>query len=389
MMQKVVLFVRHNPYDMYRYFTKLLGEALMRYGSSVTIIDVDSSGFNEAQLKKALDPSKTDLTIAFASVYPRVGDQFIWEKSKIPHLFILNDSVAPFRDIVTSKNLILAHVDKFECEVARSIGVSDVFFLPHAVDQKIPDAHGDRPYDVVFCAGSYDHETIQRIYRKESPEIISIIEEAIELSSSESMAVFSGVRQAVENKGRQFSWDDLMRLNYIVDAYIRGKDRYELVKSVKEASVLVIGGTIWDYHNIPLRGWAELLKDMPNVHFKPSVDYEGFLNILRQSKIALNSAPHFKNSAHERFLNSLACGAMPITTENIWVKEHFVDGEELILYHPRHKESLNETVNSLLGNEKKRLEIVEKGRLKVMQKHTWDNRIFQIKSHLEKVKNHD
>ncbi len=388
MNRKVVLLEKPHYYNLHSYFTRLIAEAWGRYGGAdIRIFNIDDPNFMEHYLDSVIDPKQTDLICSVASILIFVGKKYIFSDSGIPHLFIVNDIMFPYYEMASVENMILAHVDRAESDIARSLGAKKVFFLPHAVDRNITiDSDRERPYDVLFCAGSYDHEVTRQIYyRQFKKEEAQLVDEAVEKVYNDRIPSFMTFAKAIAERKMDLSWEKVILLNQYAEAYVRGRDRYELVRSIKDAHVLVVGGIIWNTNDISLRGWSELLSDMPNVTIRPTVYYEEFLELLKLSKIALNSAPHFTNGSSDRLLNSLACGAFPITTENIWVRENFVDGEELIIYHPKHKEGINDQVNALLSNEKLRREKAEKGRAKVMREHTWDQRIVQIDEELKRL----
>jgi spore maturation protein CgeB len=99
---------------------------------------------------------------------------------------------------------------------------------------------------------------------------------------------------------------------------------------------------------------------------------------MQQSKICLNSMPFFKNGTHERVLAGLACGAVPVTTDNIYFREFFRDNEDLLYYSMKDKSSVNDRVNDLLAQESKRAKIADSGRKIVMENYTWDVRVNDL-----------
>ena len=90
----------------------------------------------------------------------------------------------------------------------------------------------------------------------------------------------------------------------------------------------------------------------------------------------------FQNGTHERIFTGLACGALPITSDNLWVRKNFVHGEDILIYPPKQWQEVNSWVENYLNNPAKRQQLVDKGRQKVMREHTWDVRAEQLLQHL-------
>lgn len=79
-----------------------------------------------------------------------------------------------------------------------------------------------------------------------------------------------------------------------------------------------------------------------NVVLHPAVTFAESLAILQQSKICLNSVPTLRNGSHERVLASYACGALPISSENLFWQEEL--GDDIIMYPSHHREIASEKI---------------------------------------------
>lgn len=244
----------------------------------------------------------------------------------------------------------------------------------------------ERPYEVVFLGTCYDYETLRATWQQTLSEpLCKVLEEAIEISLSDyTISLAGALVKAWNHANLEESGVDFISLFYYLDYYTRGKDRIELIKSIKDAHVHVFGGRAEDAHD-SLLGWSEYLGSQPNVTVHPPVSFDESFDILKKSKICLNSMPFFKNGSHERIFEALACGALPITTENIFINENFKRDEELVFYQYKHLDHLNDIVNAKLANEKERREGVEKGRDNVKRSHTWDKRVEQIQELLPPI----
>ena len=164
------------------------------------------------------------------------------------------------------------------------------------------------------------------------------------------------------------------RLAYLVDFYARGIDRLHLIRSIKDVPVHVFGGKCWRDIQ-PVQGWEYYLSKQSNVIVHPPVDYPESLKLLKQSRICLNSMPFFKNGSHERIFASLACGALPLTSDSLYIKEEFIENEDILFYRINSLKHINECVVDILKRPSLILKMVEKGQNKVKIAHTWDQRV--------------
>jgi glycosyltransferase involved in cell wall biosynthesis len=386
MINKVVIGVHYNLYESKIYFADKFKEALERRGIQALL-------FNSSDGKQIAWPKYYDFSCSFNSTLPQPDGRYFWDISKIPHWSILVDPFFYYTDYLKSPLSILSCVDRLDVEHLKNPQFQNAFFWPHAVEPELDfDRKAERPYDVVMLGSCYDEETLKQHWRAgTTPQVVKVIEEAIEIVLGDNHThIYDATMQALDHYRLSPKEVPLNKILFYVDNYSRGYDRVQLIKSIKNAQVHVFGGTCWRDEK-PILGWSNSLVDMPNVTIHPAVPYAESLEIMKKSKIVLNSTPFFKSGSHERTLTSLACGALPITSDNLWVRENFLDGRDLKIYPPGGWDKVNGWVDDYLQNEKKRMEIVEQGRTVVMNDHTWDNRvetmIKEIPPILERIKN--
>lgn len=377
-MNEIWFIVNYNLYESKKYFVQKLSEAFRRHGIGTRVIDFQllNKENHFFQLSKSTPPS---LICSFNTVEPdeKTG-LFFFEEKKIPYLFILLDPAYYLTKFLNSSYSSISCVDQLDCDYLLQKNYKNVFFLPHAVESDLHyEGNGERPYDVVFIGSSYDpfkiRESWPRIY---SAPIVNLIEESVEITLSNKETPFwKAVEDCVNQRGIDLNRNELIQIANSVDSYVRGIDRLELIQSIKDAEVHVFGGTCWGEG---IKGWPQYFSRSKNIIVHPAVPFKESLEILKKSKISLNSMPFFKSGSHERIFTGLACGSLPVTTENLWVEKNFKEGEEIAFYRPTHWNEVNDKVNYYLSHENERKEMVLKGRSKVMAYHTWDQRVQQI-----------
>lgn len=387
MIQKIGFIVNENLYKSKHHFTYKFAEALKRQGLSTFVIDIEKGNFSSKDAAR-IRAQSPNLTCSFNTILPLADGNFLWDILQTPHLSILLDPVIYSMNLTKSPFSVISCVDRFDCDIVRSANFSNHFFFPHAVEKELVEEslQEDRPYDVVLLGSCYDHESLRTTWQKQfSKPICDAIEYAIDIVLTEPKTTFV---QAILRAWNTFSLSpqnmDFIPIFTYVDHYVRGKDRYDLLRSLKGVNIHVFGSIFWE-DNSKLRSWSHYLDDEKNITVHPPVAYEEALQILKKSKICLNSTPFFKNGSHERLFAGLATGCAVLSSENIFVRENFSPDEGVELYQHKQLEGANEAVQCYLGNESYRKEAVMRGRKKVATDHTWDQRAQQLTSEMSPI----
>lgn len=375
-----------SQYGVLHHFTKKFYEALVRAGISCRLLEAQYDNPKPFLDKIFSDPP--ECTLSFNGLLPDEQGRFFCDMIKIPHIACLVDSPNHFFSLVKSPYSIITCVDRFSCDFFRGMNFQNVLFMPHAVEKDLAQGlDEDRVYDVVMLSSCIDYEGIRKSWKKMFPApLCNVMDEAIEAYfADEETSYVQAFVLAMDKYQRQHSDIDPQKLDFIavfdqLETYIKGKDRVDLVKSVKDAKVHVFGSSSG------AASWKKYLgKSHPNVVIRDPVPFEQALQIMQQSKIVLNSCSWIKNGAHERIFASLLSGALVITVENIYMREHFQDGKNIVFYRYREMDQVNEKVNEYLAEEKKRKSLVAKGRETVLKGHTWDHRAAALIKELDPI----
>lgn len=383
MLKSIWIISNYNQYESKRYFAHHFGVAMRRKGIDAQVFENADGQWFDA-LHKA-GTKRPDLVCSFHRTTPLPNGQFWWEASKQPYLTMWVDPAIQFTDIFKSKTGYVSYVDRFDCEFMHENHFDRAFFLPHAVERELcAETDQKRPYDVVFLGTSYDPESLRDHWRKNmEPDLVKAVEAACEITLSKmEVPYWRALKMAAKELQFDLSKVHFPGLTTYVDIYTRGIDRIRLIQGIKTAKVHIFGGTS-QRDNTRVRGWAQILGPLPNVIYHPAIPYKDSLEILKQSKICLNSNPFFKNGTHERIFAALACGALPLTMDNLWVRENFEDEKDLLTYQPGKWNEVEGRINEYLGDPQKLKEVVESGREKVMKFHTWDNRVDELSEALK------
>jgi len=357
-------------YGSQRFFTRKFCEALKRQGVEGKIFDVEEDDSND--IIREIIGDSPDCTCMFGVLDPdnRDADKFLCDYLHIPHLSLVVDMSAQYAFLSRSPYTLIASSDMQGVEYLKQHGIDRSMFIPMAVDSASSgDVYGDRQYDVAFFGSCFDYDAIQKSWELRYPENISGIIEGLTdtVLGDQGVSFIESIDAAWENSGlvgdERYSFEQ-----FCVDAewYLRGKARVEMIRSIRDAHVHVFGYT--------KNFWEKFFSDVKNVTIHDPVDHEGVIDIMRRSKVVLSSSPSFNTGGHVNMFYGLAAGSLVIADDNAFVRENFVDGEDLVMYSHGRREELNGIVCEYLADDEKRRSVAERGQKKVFKDHTWDVR---------------
>lgn len=373
-----------SRYGVLTHFTVSVHEALLRAGIKSRLLE--AKRHDPDPFIKALMDETPDCTLSFNGVLPDSEGRFLADMIKIPHVGVLVDSSVYFARFVPSTHSITTCVDEASVVFFQGLGFNRSFFLPHGVDRSISaDPEGTREYDVVMLGSCIDYEGVRASWKERfTAPLRKVMEDAADFAlETPSLPCYQAFVETLNKAVLAKADIDPTKIHYLavlaeVETYLRGKDRIELVKAVKDARVDIFGASD------DLKGWKDYLGDRKNVVIHDPVPFEQVLSIMKHSKIVLNSSPWIYRGVHERILSGLACGALVITNENGYLQEHFKDGESIVMFRHGKWDKVNHRVNEYLESESLRRQVAEAGRKVVMKGHTWDHRVAHLLNELPK-----
>lgn len=359
MIKSLDFLIPKGRYDVSDHFSKKLMEAFTRLGLPCR------------HLKKVTPESfadKSRLIVGFNLLYPG-GTPYASLQIDAPYHYLA--------DLIKNTPTKITFVDRFYCDFFSELSGKKSFFMPHAVERELTfDPAEKRIYDVVMLGSFINYEGIELVWKATyPPSLCTVLRIAAEIARSmPEVSFMNALKLALRHEEKILSGPDLSTLNIPVllrelEFYVRGLDRSELLRAVRGAVVHVFGeghrGRTWK---------MSLEKNHPNIVFHDSVSFTEAQAIMKKSRIVLNSSPSIKNGAHERVFSGSACGASVLSSESLYLNECFQPGEGVYFYRYKQFEKIDEIIYTILADEERRMDEVLKGRTKVMQNHTWDNR---------------
>lgn len=119
-------------------------------------------------------------------------------------------------------------------------------------------------------------------------------------------------------------------------------------------------------------------KGKGNLVIHPQVTVEESLEELSKSKIGLNVMSWHKAGMTERVANIMLSGAVCLTEETAYLREHMTEGQELVFFDLARLEELPAIISGILADDNRREEIVKKAYQRAMAEHTWHCRARQL-----------
>lgn len=378
MLKKVCLLTNYNLYESKRHFTLKLAEAMERAGIQTKIIDA-REGILGADTISSVQAFAPDATCSFNSLDPIAEKHYLWDFLSTPHISFLVDPAFYSTSLIDSPYSVISCVDHSDVQAIASTGFKKTFFWPHAVEKDLPTFQGERPYEVVLLGSCYDYESLRIAWQQRHPEALNkVLDDAIDLVfSDDTLSLGNALAKAWQASQLNPAGVDFTTLYYYLDNYTRGKDRVELIRSIKDAPLHIFGELSPD-NAVGILGWPQYLASQKNVTIHPSVPFPKAMEILRQSKIVLNSMPFFRNGTHERIFTGLGSGCAVLSSESLYLRSQFNENEGLLFYQSKDRAVANRIVNDWLQDDEKRSAAAAAGRQKVLTHHTWDTRVEQL-----------
>lgn len=385
MIERIDVFMPpQSPYELLRYFTLQLAAALQRTGVRCRVLEAQRD--NPEVFLKALFDDRPECTLSFNGLLPDTSGHFLCDLIQIPHVACLVDAPHHFLALTHSPYSIITTNDWQALDFFEGMNFQKILFMPLGVDinlagQTLEYSDEKRPYDVLMLSTFIDYEGIRKAWREQlSKSLYTALEEAAEIILSDSTISYAqGFAQAIDQQMKSSPDLDPHKIDVIallgqLERYVNGRDRVELIKSLKDVNLHIYGNGS--------QQWKKLLVNQPNAAVHDPVEYEQALKLMQQSKIVLSSRASLRRGMHERVLAGIACGALVVSNENSYMKEIFPNEEGVVFYRPKQWDQVYSSIHGYLSNPEKRFAKVASGRKIIKEGYTWDHCAASLVSEL-------
>jgi len=368
-----ILMPESSQYGVLHHFSEKISEAFSRE-------KITSCLFQAQEMEKKLIEYHPDLTVSFNGAPQDAEGNFLCDVLQKPHLSILVDAPYHYYDLLKSPYMAIACVDQFFCQLLNSLQFSSTLFLPHAVEPEIfVEKPLEKTIDILMLATFIDYKKRMKEWKNHFPSfVVKSMQNAVEMTFSDAQTSYiEAFHTEINEKIKQSRNHNLREIPFFtvfreIELCIKGKGRIDLLQALEDHHVHLFCSLEDAAY------WKKALKKKTHFTFHPPIPYAASYEVMRSSKIVLNSSPHIKKGGQERIFAGLACDACVVTAENAYLLENFINHEELVLYKPLELDSLSQDIHKLLQDNERRQSISQKGKQKVLNHHTWDHRVKTV-----------
>lgn len=230
-----------------------------------------------------------------------------------------------------------------------------------------------REYDLVFI-GTYMLPGERDTWTEEQNAYYAYMLEHRSMTFEEGLSNFEG------GKYRNVSTQKFIeKLHEMRDVCweITKRNRQDVMEAILKSGISVdVYGESWRNFPTPYRKYLKIHEE---------ISVEESLAILGHAKLGLNIMSWHKEGMTERIANIMLSGAVCISDETGYLRQHFEDKQEIVLYSLNDPEQLPTMILKLLANETERQKIADAGYRRACREHTWKNRVDSMLQIMEQT----
>lgn len=380
---RAVLLKGSSQYEGTRTFIDHAGAALTRRGYQADIIDLRGMAAPIVPILEAASAGPAALVFSINMLgeardgLGRTMTQMFGATHVVWHVdYILSQEQ---RLEATPADTALLMVDPTQVDALTSIygpqRFANTAFCPHAAVGEAapiaPDAQAygrERDIEVLWCG------TLQKLkttpWADADAPTRKVFDDAYDLALSvEWMPPHEAMDQVLASRGLDLSNPDhagARRAARHLDVQVRCTRRFEFVKALAKTGLPVrICGLGWD---------ADLYR-FKRATYEGAVPMSRMSELMRQSRIVLNTNGNFGGGSHERPLSALLAGAAVFSDYSRFYGAAFEEDREISLFRWKDLKGGMSKLVDLASDPGKARDIAIAGQRRVLAEHTWDQRI--------------
>lgn len=362
--------VNNSCHGVPRRFAAMLSDALAEQGQAVVTVDgkygqvkVFEEETVSAVLKGVIGFQSTTLE---SEGIRRMG---------CPKYQFMFDNPLYFNKLLRNlpKEYVILYQDRNYAEYIKTYyGTENALQFPPAGEDAGLAENKDRPYDVVFI-GTYPNDLSTETFDEEEKSFCDY------MMKHPNMDFGKGYLEYLSSKGkivksdepadREMVSNNLNRMQKVCRV-VTGLYRVAVIETLLEAGITVhVYGETWMNFNTTHEKYLIM---------HPEASVEESLSVLGHAKIGLNIMSWHKTGMTERIANIMMSGAVCLSDESSYLREHYTDGEEMVLFKLTELSELPQKVLPLLRDETLRQQIAAKAYGHAAEEHTWKKRAEEL-----------
>lgn len=372
---KILLLKGLSQYDAMRGYIDHWERYCRAWGHETAVFDVVLGDTTE-HLQEMCREWQPDGILSCNAIYAEVIESFMPEKCLFCTVLYDNPVFHGERLAGLGERSIVLSCDRIYAEFIRDQypNIGRTGFLPLSGSQvKTRKPYSERTIDLLFTGSYFDinyhYNTIRQL-----PENLQIIaENMISIMMEEPDTVlWQAMDQVFDGYGVKL--DPVNRLRTLnlfqcIDIFMRAYVRDQVMLQIVDAGIPVhiFGG-----------GWERFQCNHPENLLLHEGYGDASLEALADTKISLNVMPWFRGGIQERNIAAMLAGAVSLTDSSSYIREQFLDGEDIVLYSLKQMDRIPYIIQSVLNNTDRGAAIAEAGYRKALQQHTWEHRMREM-----------
>jgi hypothetical protein len=373
-----------SQYGGTRLFADEAAAGFRSRGHQVEVLDLGSSKAFQDDLAAAAGGPPFDLvfSINILGNFRSVGGATMAQLFGCPHVVWHTDYVLGAWDRLkeTPPDTVLLVVDPTHVQALAAAAGADrhrARFFPHpAVGAPVadePDVEAfmaARPIPVLWSGG---FQGPLRPWASASPATQTVMDGAVDLAMSvEWMPPHIALAQVFRSHG----WDVMdpdkrqsLAGAWMIDAEVRSRRRHAFLMALADSGVeLHICGQMWE----------------PHLHLFKGATYHGIVEmtrmveLMRQSRVVLNTNGNFGAGSHERPFSASLAGAATFSDISRYYTAQFQPEENIVLFSWLDLPGAMEALTALSADPERCWRLARSAKRLTLDKHTWDHRVDDI-----------
>ncbi|CAN5270626.1 glycosyltransferase [soil metagenome] len=376
----ILIIKGQSQYEGTRTFADLAADAMRRAGHEVVVDDLMTAPDVGVRLNDLAARIRPDLvfTINILGEYRSANGRTLAQAFGSPHVLWHTDYVFNHarRLEETAAETHLLMVDPTQIEGVRAIyGAArhpSITFFPHpaacepAPDEDL-DAYAARPIPLLWSGTCHRPEIPWKDAPRKTQKLFeTALEQALAVEWAPPHEIFDRVLADAgvdlsdpENSGSRAACA-------FVDTVVRTTRRFAFVKALAKTGLPV---------TICGDNWKDQLYRFKNVDYLGPQPMTRVVELMRQSRVVLNTNGNFGAGSHERPFTTLLSGALPFTDVSRYYEQVFEDGRDIAMFRWQDLTAGLNRLRGLIDNPEEAWPMVQRGKDKAMAHHTWDARL--------------
>jgi hypothetical protein len=389
---RILLIKGHSLYGGTRLFADHAAAAFRAAGHEADILDLLETSDARAALSAHAASGKADLvfSISILGEFRDAEGRTLSEMYQAPHVVWHVDYIlGQFPRLeATPASTALLFIDPTQADAVRATYGEDRFaslgFMPHAAvgeaapDDDDPEAFAARRPIPLLWSGSFQKP--ESPFTNVADWLHKPLQDAIDMAlAAEWIPPHEATIKAMTARGIDLDEPanrSLIKMAGRVDDAVRRTRRLAFVKAVAKTG-------------IPIRicgvGWEPHLYRFKNATHEGAVDMTRMVELMRQTRVVLNTNVNFGAGSHERPLSAALAGAVAFTDHSRFWDEAF-GPDAMAFYRWSDLPAGMSALTALEGDAARCLDLARAGKARVLAGHTWAHRVDMILAAAESVR---